>query len=440
MIFKSRFIKNYEKYVYEARKEYYENITIYNRGYSLKNIIMFLPYIVAIIGVFFLYINGGSFRGFIISIVVVFVLNVAAFLLEKLFDVSDLSKYEMAIRRLGYFSIDSYERRLKLYVTGKFGYYTKLLNDFKVKYQLDDHSKTIMDINGNSFYIFTDAKMDKIILLSNNTNIKPKLNIINYGSIRYYRVDQFKQMVILKTNNDEYYFKMNALPVFSELLKEKNFANLNTFNPEDYISDFQLYMHRVKRKLDDQRNVGKKASMTSLVQIITIFVLVILSYPLEAQLDSYSGIILLLRFVGIFFISIFMNILVHYFKGIFSNEGDYIKIINSDPKNIERFMELKNALGIQNDYDIIYSMAGAPYLTWYRNGYFHLFLDMIYFDVVYMVINPKTIEYFKTEKDQCIIKTEKMTLVFKRNAKKVLGKILPNKDYEWLHKIDKRKK
>ena len=440
MLFKSQFIKNYEKYVYEARKEYYENITIYNKGYSIKNLIVYLPIIVAVIGVFFALLNGFDIKGMIIAFVVVVVLNIAIKIMEKLFKLNNLSNYENAIRRLGFFSIESYEKALKLYVTGRFGYYTKLLNNYKQQYGLNEKSKVIVDINGFPFYIFTDSKMDKIILLPANTNLKPKLDIIKYGSIRYYRVDTFKQMIVLKTNNDEYFFKMNALQVFNELIKEKEYKNLGSFNPAEYISDFELFMHKKKREIKDKLYIDNSISFTALIQAAVCVGVIAVSFIIEKHTGGYETILVIARLISIFLIAIFTNTFIHYFSGIVYGEDDYIRIINNDPKIIERFNELKLALNIRNDYDTIYSLEGAPYLTWYCNGYFHLFLNAIYFDVVYMVINPKTIQYFKVEGNECIIKMDNSVLAFKSNAKRVLGKVIPNKDYDWLHRIEKNRR
>lgn len=438
-MFKSSFIKNYEKYVYDARREYYENITIYNRDGNFKNVIVFLPYIVAIIGVLLGLMYGFNTTGLIIALIAVILLNIGIKIAESVFKVSNLSNYENAIRRLGYFNIESYERKLKFYVTGKWGYYTKLLHDYMVKYDLNENSKKIMDINGVAYFIFTDNKMDKIMLLPANTNIKPKLIIIKHGTIRYYRVDDFKQMVVLKTNNDEYFFKMNALPVFRELFKDKEYKNLKSFNPEEYINDYKLFMHKYKRELNNKIYLNNSIAFTSFIMIVIFILCLVCTIIFKNYISGYDNIIVIARILLIFFTSLNINTFIHYFNGVSSNEDDFIKSMNKDPKVIERFNELKMALNIRNDYDTIYNMEGAPYLTWYCNGYFHLFLNMAYFDVVYMVINPKSIKYYKQEGNECIIKMDNNTLVFRRNAYKVFGKIIPNKDYNWLHKIEKNR-
>ena len=440
MFIKNHFIRNYEKYVYQARKEYYENITIYNKGYSFKNIIVFFPYVVAIIVCFVLFSNGFSLEGIITAFIFAFVLNLLIKLVEHCMKLDDLSNYENAIRRLGYFNIDSYERRLRLFVTGKFGIYTKTLEDYKRQYSLDQNSKTIMDINGNLFYIFMDSKMDKIILLPATTNLKPKLDIIKYGSIRYYRVDTIKQMVILKTSNNEYYFKMNALPIFKSVIADKDFNNLHSFHPEDYISDFELFMHRVKTELTDKSNLNKEISFHSVIQMIVYGFLIAVAYIVLLKYSSYAFLLHVGMIICTFLFSLALNTFFHYISSGIYSESDIIKFVNRDKKVLERFQELKISLNIFDRYDTIYNLEGTPYLTWYTNGYFHLFLNMAYFHVVYMAINPKTIDYYRVEGNECIVKMGEQKLVFRRNAYKVLRRVLPNKDYEWLHKIEKSKR
>ena len=87
-MFKSSFIKNYEKYVYDARREYYENITIYNRDGSFKNVIVFLPYIVAIIGVLLGLMYGFNTTGLIIALIAVTKLFALDKLLSEYFPIS----------------------------------------------------------------------------------------------------------------------------------------------------------------------------------------------------------------------------------------------------------------------------------------------------------------------------------------------------------------
>lgn len=438
MFFKNHFIKNYEKYVYQARKEYYENITIYNKGYSLKNIVVFFPYIAAIVAAFLLFTNGFHLEGIITAGLCIVVVNLIIKIIERFMKLEDLSNYENAIRRLGYFNIDSYEIRLRFFVTGKFGLYTKQLEEYKRQYDLNENSKTVMDINGNLFYIFLDSKMDKIIFLPATTNLKPKLDIIKYGSIRYYRVDLYKQMVILKTNNNEYFFKMSALPIFKSVIEDKDFNNLHSFHPEDYISDFELYMHRVKSDLNKKSNINKEITFTSTIKMIILSFIIAICYIVSLKLNKYLLLLHAVMLVSMFLISLSFYTFIHYISSGIYSDDDYLKYFKHDKNVLERFQELKVSLNIFDKYDTIYNLEGTPYLTWYCNGYFHLFLNIPYFNVVYMVINPKTINYYRVEGNECVIKMGEQSLVFKRSAYKVLAKVLPNKDYEWLRKIEKR--
>ena len=120
------------------------------------------------------------------------------------------------------------------------------------------------------------------------------------------------------------------------------------------------------------------------------------------------------------------------------SEREYLKELNNNPEIIARFEELKYVLGINNKYDRVYTKEGAEYITWLANGYFHVFLNLIYFNVVYMVVKMSDVTYYKKEKNECIIKLKNRTLTFKPEAEQVFKKILPNKDYNWLKGFPKK--
>ena len=71
-------------------------------------------------------------------------------------------------------------------------------------------------------------------------------------------------------------------------------------------------------------------------------------------------------------------------------------------------------------------------MTWIANGYFHVFLNIIYFNVVYMSVKISDVIYYKIEGKECLVKLKDRTLHFTKDAVNVFSKILPNKDYEWL--------
>ncbi len=113
-------------------------------------------------------------------------------------------------------------------------------------------------------------------------------------------------------------------------------------------------------------------------------------------------------------------------------DREFMQYFNNDPECQERFQELKFSLGINENYDKVYTTEGGVYLTWVTNGYFPVFLNMIYFNVVYMAINTSDVLYYKVEGKECLVKLKNQTLVFTKEAALVFAKILPNKDYEWL--------
>ena len=82
-------------------------------------------------------------------------------------------------------------------------------------------------------------------------------------------------------------------------------------------------------------------------------------------------------------------------------------------------------------------IEGQQYLTWTKNGYFHLFLNIIYFNVVYIVVKVEDIEYYKRDSKECIIKLKDRTFTFKPCAEDVFKRILANKDYYWIKNFKK---
>ena len=91
----------------------------------------------------------------------------------------------------------------------------------------------------------------------------------------------------------------------------------------------------------------------------------------------------------------FINNLNRYYREKFripKNEYEIIKALNEDRENINHFHELKVSLAIDNTSDVIYTKEGQQYLAWTKNGYFHLFLNIIYFNVVYIVVKTQCSE------------------------------------------------
>jgi hypothetical protein len=67
--------------------------------------------------------------------------------------------------------------------------------------------------------------------------------------------------------------------VFNKLFKEKNYVNIRIFEPEDYINDYELFMHNYEANLNKRLKDVKISD--DIINIIILFIICIgLSYVL----------------------------------------------------------------------------------------------------------------------------------------------------------------
>lgn len=427
-----RFITIYEREIKEYRDKYYKNIIFANQKTTyISPVITFL--IPLLISCFILLLNNFSITSYIIAIISLIVINILIYLLYT--SKIDKNDYLETIRKYGYHSIEEYEKKLKKYITGPNGYYNNLLLDLKEKYNINTTTKKITTINNEEYYIWSNKAKDKIYLLNTYSNQKPTIKTIQLSDIRYYRVDKNKN-IILKTNNELYTLKPNTINIFYDLMKEKRLENIKKFDPETHINDYEIYMHKVKKELNKD-NLEKKIKydeslQNSIYLLISIIILVLISNIIP----KISNIINIINCLLIILLNIsIINILNNKTKDIKKSDNEIIKELNSNPENIERFKELKYALGISDTYDKVYTKEGAEYLTWLANGYFHVFLNFIYFNSVYMAVKTKDVKYFKVTEDSCDVKLKDKTLEFTKDAQNVFNKLLHNKDYNWVKNL-----
>ena len=350
-----------------------------------------------------------------------------------MFSLESTNKYLSEIQKQGYFSIEDYEDKIRKYITGPTGYYQEELNNIKNKYNINDQTtRKISMINGEEYYIWTNNKQDKINLLNTKTNKRPTIETIKIANIRYYRVDEERHSIILKTDINIYQLKKESLPILNEIMKNKRLENIKTFTPDIYINDFELFMHKIKKEMTTNNYYEKERLSNNINKVAISLIFLITIIILSNIVNRYQIIFIIISILTIF-------ILNNAIKGIMSynykkelSENETIKIINNNPECIEYFKELKYSLGINDNFDKVYTTENVCYLTWAANGYFHIFLNLIYFNVVYMAIKPSDIKYYKVENNTCCIKLKDKTLVFTKDAANIFAKILPNKDYAWL--------
>lgn len=427
-----KFVQIYETKIKEYRKEYYKNImnlTTTHDNKSYYKILNIVPYFLAII---IILIGGFSIPAEVFSLISFIIINIVIKLIFKSTDLDTSNKYLREIMKYGYYSIEDYEEKLKKYVTGPNGYYNIVLNDIMTEYNISDKTRKVSGLHGEIYYIWTNGKQDTLLLLNAKCNEKPEIISIRFVNIRYFRVDNQNKEIVLKTDLEEYYFNLDALDVLNELIKEKRFENLISYKPEDHINDFELYMHKIKSDIVGKAEKEKREASSYLCLIIFYVIGIILIIASKYIVKNHIALLNIVNLV--LFIMLIFNIkkLIFSETGLVLTDDDYIRILNTDEKCRERFKELKFALGIKDSYDRVYSNEGACYLTWVANGYFHIFLNLIYFNVVYMAIKQTDVLYFAKNGNECEIKLKDKTLTFTKDAADVFSKLLPNKDYNWI--------
>ncbi len=427
------FIEQYEKNIKSCRDEYYKNIiknsNKNNLNFNPSFIFFLIPLFIAII---IILKENFSILGYIIAFTSLIIINILIKLLAVFLKFENKNKYLEEIRKQGCFSIDSYEKKLKIYITGPGGYYEQLLNAYKQEYNITDKTQKIYGINGEEYYIWANQQQDKINLLNCKCKNKPEIKSYKIMNIRYYRVDQIKHMIVLKTNTENIYLTLSSIEVLNELLKQKKFENITSFTPEDHINDFEIFMHNYKKEIDSESISKWQAFSETISKLITIIIIIAALVGISTLIDKYASIIKLCTLVCFFISNIYIRNIISLKRKPLKTDEEYISYINSSQECIDMFEELKYALNISDSYDRVYTKEGACYLTWVANGYFHVFLNVIYFNVVYMAINTSDVIYYRITNKDCTIKLKDKELIFQKDAGKTFSKILPNKDYDWL--------
>lgn len=426
----NKFISIHEKEIKEYRDEYYKNIILNSEKPTTTHplITFIIPLLISLL---ILIVQEFSITGYILGIILLTISNIIIYI----FYTSHINKNEYleAIRRHGYHSIEDYEDKLRKYITGPEGYYNTLLLDLIEKYNINSSTKRIITAKNEEYYIWNNTKKDKIYLLKTHSVTKPETIILPIANIRYFRIDPITKEVILKTDNDIYRFKEQYVTTFTEMIKEKRLENIKKFEPGIHIDDFEIYMHKVKKSKERNNSLKREKFEQSINYSIYIVIALAIITALGFMISSLvniSNIINCILLIGLnYFVITALN---NQTKEVKKTEYEIIQELNNDPDCIEKFQELKYILGIRDTYDRVYTLEGAEYLTWVANGYFHVFLNMIYYNTVFMSIKSSDVKYYKTDYNSCDVKLKDKTLEFRKEADIVFRKILPNKDYNWI--------
>lgn len=433
-----KFIENYEKYIMPLREKYYKTILQQKNSKDGKKILLLFKYIPFLISLIILVINSFTTKGYTISVIFILLVNIFIKFLVKYLNIENTNSYLEAIRKQGFLTIQDYEKKLKEIVTGPNGYYYQILEELKSKYNITDQNvRKITTTSNDEYYIWTNAKQDKINILNTKTNKHPNIETIKISNIRYYRIDNEKQCIVLKTDTNIFYLKKENISILNDIIKNKRLENITTFEPELYINDFEIFMHKIKKDINSNNQYETDKLSNNINKLLISFIILMISIFIKNILSTYQLIITIISIISLYILCTSLYELIIYKGKRKLTEDEEISILNRIPECIENFKELKYALGIYDNYDKIYTKDKICYITWSKNGYFHLFLNLIYYNVVYMSIKPSDVRYYKVDNKECEIKLKDKTLVFSKEAGEVFGKILPNKDYNWLKNYQK---
>lgn len=413
----------YNDYLKRIRDEYLSSKGV--PGYY-RYILLFAPILICLL---FILLFKISISMLVILMIVIIVVYVIVWFFKKDKSYQTMNAYLMYLKKCGFSSIDEFEGVLNKYILGDGNYSIQLLNHYISEYGIDENTNVIMDLDKVKYYVWCDQNY--FYLLPINSPFLNILKKIKIGDIYYFRKDKIS--TIIKCASDVLLFDIFAYDKINSLIGDKKYENIINFEPDNYISDFELYMHNYKEdnslKFADMYNNGG-IYFKVLISIVLIICLSACFILFNIPSVFITKICLFVLFVWLCFSLNKLTDLLSFDK--LSEDKVLMDAVN-DPKTNLMFRELKVALSIYDDYDKVYTNTGACYLCWVKNGYFHVFLNQIYYNCVYMVIGLKDIDYYYLNKNELVLKSKVKTLSFRTDAKELFDKILPNKDYAWLN-------
>ena len=435
------FIYTYENKIKNIRKRYYKNKV--KEGLDKEKnteYLFYINYIPVLLSIIICLLGSFSNKALIFSLIILLIGAILISIIKKVNHLYE-DNYSFEIKKLGYFSIDKYEEDIKKYITGPDGYYKVVLQKYINQYKITkENTYTIEDTSGNEYLLHNNKDKDEIYIINNNLKEFPILNKLKYSNIRYYRIDEKNKRIILKTDLDELYYNIDSKIVFDKVIKSKKIDNQAEYKPEDYVNDFERYVNKIRNKETRMLNENELLKLATIKKIGLLLVLEILFIVAIYFFNDFKTIIGILYLIFLVVLSSNINKFLSISNIYIKNDKEYIDYLNKDKDCQDHFKELKLSLRIPNNIDKIYSDEGAEFLVWNNAGYFHLFLNLIYFNVIYIVVKIQDIEYYKVEGNYCTIKLKDKTYTFEKDAKKIFDKLLPNKDYDWTHGIiDKNK-
>lgn len=414
----NRFIKIHENEIKYHRDNYYQNIVyLNNKNTNSHPVLTFL--IPLIISQLILVHSEFSIKAYILSILILIITNIMIYFIFT----SRINKNEYleTIMKYGYRSIEEYEKKVKKYITGPEGYYHTMLLEYIEKYNITSSTKRITTKQNEEYYIWRNN--NKIYLLGTHSNKKPEVITIPIENIRYYRIDEKNKNLILKIKDSIFLFKEKYISILDELIKEKNINQNKNIEIATHINDYEVFMHKFKKSIDNQEKYHKekvnKNTYKSIYYLISISMLIILSLIIP-KISYITNIINCL-------LIILLNLsITKILKHLKHNKIDLKKLINSNTEIKTEFEELKYILGINDKYDSIYTPNKEEYIIWGSKQYIHLFLNTINYNCTYISVKKKDVEKTPSE-NSCSVKFKSKKITFKKESEHIIDKILATK-------------
>ena len=411
----NKFVRIHENEIKYYRDNYYQNLTLKNNKY--RHTFPVLTFLIPlIISQLILIHYKFSISAYIISIALLVTINILICFLFTLRVTKN--KYLEAIQKYGYRNIEEYEKKVKKNITGPEGYYHNILLDYIEKYNINSSTKRITTTKNEEYYIWT--KKNKLYMLSTHSYKKPEIIAIPKENIRYYRIDETNQRVVLKTKENIFTFKEKYSNILDELLKEKNIENNQNIEPTTHINDYELYMHKNKKRINDRLKYHKEKLEKNIYKtayyIATIVILIILTLIIP-RISNITNTINCL-------IIILLNISINkILKHITPKKIDLNRLILTNPEITTSFEELKHCLGVKKGYSSIYSIDNNEYIIWTSNKYIHLFQNTINYNCFYISVKKTDVKLLEST-STCPVKFKNKKIEFKISTKKVINKLL----------------
>ena len=385
----------------EYRDEYIKDSKFSTKKYIPFEISITLLLIPVLISLIILIINNFTIKGYIYTIVSILITNIIIHIVLKTLGY-ETNHYLKILNRNGYLNIDTYESMLNKILFGPEGKYNAELVELEKKYNINEKTKVIEADNGEKYFIW-------------NT-------------------------IILNTEDTDMYFKATAKVAFDELIKNKWFENIKFFDPQDYINDYEINVKRIKTDIEHKQRKSQIITSNYLSKIIISLILLVTSILLITFINKFTFLLKIINILLILYINYAAYNITTEINNYPKTTDDYMVYLSNNSEAKEQFNELKVVLRVNDLYDKIYNKEGICYITWVANGYFHIFLNVVYFEVVYMAVKTSDVDYFKVEGNECIIKLKNQKLAFEKEAAKVFAKLLSSKDYNWLKTIENNTK